>query len=309
MPETPTPPGSTDESRPLLGRLDDAVVPGLQRAVRAPGTSLRSLDRGIKDGQFALFMTRHRAFASLVVAGLLFGATAVHAQRYPELQEQQRLTASPVSSPDGMDAEDPTLPDQRITAVGPLNGAQVAPYLDERERSVDAVAPEDDVVAVVSFADYVSADEAAGLLPPGVVVHEAQYVLPERDPVPATIEVADGDLAATVGSHIDVLIEQMRDEEGEVQSLLDSGVESEDFRADYEARRDELRSTRNLLAAGGEIVFAVVVSGTADDLRDLAEADQVRLVDAVTGVVDVETAAFYGILPTDRERFTYGRPV
>ena len=101
----------------------------------------------------------------------------------------------------------------------------------------------------------------------------------------------------------------MRDEEGEVQSLLDSGVESEDFRADYEARRDELRSTRNLLAAGGEIVFAVVVSGTADDLRDLAEADQVRLVDAVTGVVDVETAAFYGILPTDRERFTYGRPV
>ncbi len=317
MPDTPplrpapprTPAEESDEARPLLGRLDDAVVPRLQRAVRAPGTGLRSLDRGIGDGQFALFMTRHRAFASLVIAGLLFGATAVHAQRFPELQEQQRLAANQTPTSGGSEADDPTLPSRPVTAVGPLDGAQVAPYLAERQVIVDALAPDDEVVAVVSFGDYLDPNEVALLLPDGLVVHEAQFQLPERDPVPGTVEVADGDLAGAVGRHIDLLIAQLRSEEGEVQSLLDSGVESEDFRADYEARVDELRTTRNLLASGGEILFAVVVSGTAADLRELADEEAVRFVDATTGTVDVDTATFYGILPTDRERFSYGRPV
>ena len=88
-----------DEARPpsRLRRLDDALVPALQRTATAPGRLFRGLDRWFLGGRPARAVTEHRGVAAFLVVGLMFGAVAVHAQRYPELQRAAREAAGPTT--------------------------------------------------------------------------------------------------------------------------------------------------------------------------------------------------------------------
>lgn len=307
------PPEGPPRRESRLRRLDDALVPRLQRGARPvgsllglPGRLLRRLDDGFAGGRPARAVRRHRGLVAFLVVALAFAATTVHFQRYPVLQERARQAAEdqgvPADGEEGVPGGDGDAP---TGAVGPLVGAQVEPYLASRTE-VLAAAGEEEQVAVVSFATFLEPAEADELLD-GLEVHLVQYRLPERTPRPAEVEV-EGDVDGALQSRVDELVTELRAEEEEVASTLESGVEDEDFRADYEARLDELRGLRNTLTSDPAIAFAVVVTGPVDELRSLADDERVRVVDLAPAETAVDGTAFYGVLPTDRDRFSFGRP-
>lgn len=297
-----------------MRRLDDALVPRLQRGARpvgsvlgAPGRLLRRLDDGFAGGRPARAVRRHRGLVTFLVVALAFAATAVHFQRYPVLQERARQAAENQGVAGGGGEGVPGGGDDTAAAgaIGPLVGAQVEPYLTSRGEVLDAADADEERVAVVSFASFLEPDEVAELLD-AVDVHLVQYRLPERTPRPAELEVGD-DAATALQARIDELVTELRAEEDEVASTLESGVEDEDFRADYEARLDELRGLRNTLSSDPGIAFAAVATGPVEALRSLTDDDRVRVVDLAPPTTEVDTTTFYGVLPTDRDRFTFGR--
>lgn len=298
-----------DEARPpsRLRRLDDALVPALQRTATAPGRLLRGLDRWFLGGRPARAVTEHRGVAAFLVVGLMFGAVAVHAQRYPELQRAAREAAGP-TTPSG-DAGAGGDVAAASDAVGPLASSRVEPYLDARQDALATAAADAERPAVVSFTEFLDPGQADDLVD-GLDVVAVQYRLPERTPRPDELAVGDEGLVTTVQRHVADLVSELRAEEAEVASTLESGVEDDAFRADYEARLDELGALRNTLSSDPAIVFAVVVDGaTVGQLRDVAGRDGVRLVDLGPGDGEVADLTFHGVLPTDTDRFSYGRGV
>lgn len=298
-----------------LRRLDDVLVPRLQRLARpvgrvlgAPGRLLRALDRSVAGGRPARAATEHRGLVAFVAVAIAFGAAAVNFQRYPELREQARLDAQNSGAPASPEDVVPGGSDDVTSTgtVGPVTAAPVEPYVAAR-RDALASAPDDDArVAVVSFGTFLEPTEAAALLE-GLDVQLVQYRLPERTPRPAEVEVADGGLVARLDAEIDQLVTGLEQEEAEVTSTLESGVEDPAFRADYEARLDELVALRNTLRSDPAIVFAAVVRGPVEALREVAARDQVRLVDLAPADVEVDGTTFYGVLPTDQDRVSFGR--
>lgn len=313
---------SSESERSALRRIDDLLVPRLQAAARAvarvlglPGRGLRALDGWFGAGRPARTVRQHRGLAAFLTVALAFGAVAVHAERYPRLQEAARQAAADVDETAGGDAGQPVgdavVPgggnDVDTTGVvGPLAGARVDPYLDER-RAALAATEEGQRTAVVSFTEFLAPEEVVEVVG-DARVHLAQYRLPERTPRPAELEVGDEGLVAAVEGTIASLVADLRVEEDEVASTLESGVEDEAFRADYEARLDELKGLRNTLSSDPAIVFAVVVTAPVAELREMADDAAVRLVDLAPIETEVASTTFFGVLPGDRDRFGFGRP-
>jgi hypothetical protein len=303
--------------RSRLQRLDDALVPRLQRILRPvgavlalPARGLRRLDERVASGRLARGVTEHRAMTAFMIVAVAFGATAVHAQRYPELrQAAQQAEQQQVLPGDGTESDDDVVAPPVAGVVGPVRAARVAPYLADRRAALAALPDGGTALAVVSFAEFAGPAEVLGWLPDDVTVVAAQYRLPERDPIPNEVPVSDGDLAGSIESAVGALVTELRDEEEQVASTLESGVSDEDFRRDYEARLDELRAVRNVLSADPRILFAVVVEGPVRSLKSLAAHDAVRLVDPAPPEVEIASTEFYGVLPTDEERFSFGRPI
>lgn len=317
--------GDSDEpERSALRRIDDSFVPRLRRAARPvasglalPARGLRELDDRLAGGRPAGAVRAHRGMAAFLTVVLAFGAVAVHAQRYPQLQEQARQAAAgadaPTTGDGGQPLGDAIVPggsndDTASGAVGPLVGARVAPYLDER-RAMLAAAEEHDRTAVVSFTTFLEPDEVVEVVEVAGAtdVHLVQYRLPERTPRPAELEVTDGDLVGAVDGRIGQVVADLQVEEEEVASTLDSGVEDEAFRADYETRLDELKGLRNTLTSDPAIVFAVVVTAPVAALRDMADDANVRLVDLAPPDTEASATTFFGVLPSDQDRFGFGR--
>ena len=308
-------PGAGSESR--LRRIDDVLVPRLQRmarpvgrALRWPGRWLRRFDEWFAGGRPARALRDHRGVAAFVIVAVAFTSAAVHAQRYPQLQERARQAAENQGAPAPGDGGVPgggndTDP---VRAVGPLVAARVEPYVASRDEALAAAEAGEERLAVVSFRTFLEPEEVSALVD-GLDVHLVQYRLPERTPRPAEVEVGSSGLVARLDEEVDRLVEELRAEEQEVQSTLDSGVEDETFRADYEARLDELTALRNTLTSDPAIVFAVVVAGPVEQLRALADHEQVRLVDLAPADVDVDATTFYGLLPTDQDRVSFGRGI
>lgn len=307
---------STSESR--LQRIDDVLVPRLQRLARPfgralgwPGRALRGLDDQLAGGRPARAVRAHRGLATFLIVALAFGAAAVHAQRYPVLQERARQVAGdqdPALDPDARPGDVDTDTDGAPRAVGPLTSARVEPYLAARAEALASAPDAASRAAVVSFDAFLAPAEAAEVLD-GFTVHRVQYRLPERTPRPTEVEVGEPGLVPRLERELTQVLEQLRTEEEEVASTLESGVEDDSFRADYEARLDELTALHNILASDPAVVFAAVVEGPVQDLRGLADRDRVRLVDLAAQGVRVEGTSFFGLLPTDRDRITYGRSV
>lgn len=301
--------------RSRLRRLDDAVVPRLQRAARPvgrvvglPGRLLHGLDDRFAGGRPARAVQANRGIVAFLVVGLAFGATTVHSQRYPVLQERARQAAEnqgqPVDADDVVPGGDNDI--GSVASVGPLLSSRVEPYLASRGQALVSAAEDADRVAVVSFDGFLQPGEAADLLD-AVEVHLVQYRLPERTPRPAEVQVDDGRLVASVERELADLVAELRREEAEVASTLESDIADEEFRADYEARLDELSGLRNILTADPAVVFAAVVTGDVVDLRRLDARAPVRLVDLAPPGTPVDETTFFGILPTDQDRFSFGR--
>lgn len=316
--------------RSALARIDDRIVPRLQRVasttahvLAAPVRGLARLEERVFAGRPAHFGYEHRMTVAFVAVLILFAGTLVHFQRYPELQRraaEERAAAEALSvreagsySQGGSDGEG-TLGGGAV-AVGPPVGADLEDYADERGTALAALDAETTYVAIVSFASYVSGEDAGARLSAAVTPVLAQYRIPISDSVEAgqadeelgEVEVVGGDLAAAVERLIDVRVRDLRAQEQEFQSYLDSGVESEEYRRDFENRLEELRAARNVLDGSGAIVFAVIVEGRGEDLQALARERGVRLVDPAPSEIDVDSSAFFGVRPEDDRVATFGR--
>ncbi len=290
-----------------LQRLDAILVPRLQRGARATGRALGSparalawVDRHVAGGRLARAVVDRRALVAFLVVAMAFVGAATNFQRYPELRSreaQQGDGGPPAPAATGDEAGGPV-------AIGPRTDARVGDYARQRREALEEAPTGEPRVAVVSFDAFVTgaeADEALG----GLEAHRLQYQLPERDPQPTTVDV-EGSVDATVSALVDELVEELRTEEEDVRSTLET-VDDEEFRADYEVRLEELVALRNILQQRPAIVFAVVVEAPTEDLREVADHPGVRLVDLGPREADPATTPAFGLLPSDRDRATFGR--
>lgn len=307
-----------------LQRLDERLVPALRRAAHATthvlGAPLRLLTR-VEDrllGGVADFGMRNRAVVAFVAAALLTTSAAVHFQRYPELRDQARAQEAADRRQTVREAgAGEALPG--ATAVGPTRDVSVDGYLDGWRDTLDGIGAAEERAAVVSFADFVTPEQVADVLPEGMAAELVQYRLLIDGAAPGSggtntvtdgapvleAEVVRGDVTASVGAVVDELLQQIVQEESELTSMLET-TDEPSFRRDFENRLEELSALRSTLASGGRIVFAVVVVGTGDDLRTLAADDAVRVVDVAPADAAVGETEFYGLLPTDERVVTFG---
>lgn len=315
--------------RSALARIDDRIVPRLQalatRTAHVLGAPLRVARRAedrVFSGRPARFGYEHRSTVAFVAVAILFAGTLVHFQRYPELQRraaEERAAAEALSvreagSYSGAGQDDGGALGGGAVAVGPPVGADLEDYADERGRALADLEPQQTYVAIVSFSSYVNSQDAAERLT-SVTPLLAQYRIPITDAVQAgqadeelgELEVVGGDLVAAIDRLVDLRVRDLRAQEQEFQSYLDAGVESEEYRRDFENRLEELRVARNVLDGSGTIVFAVVVQGDGADLQSLARQAGVRLVDPAPAEIDVDSSAFFGVRPDDDRIATFGR--
>jgi hypothetical protein len=304
------------EDRPgALARLDRRVVPRLQRGARATASALGAPFRLVARAEERAFPGLVRRVApawrvpALVAAVIVVLASAVHLQRYPELREAEREAAAGDQDPSvpapGRGEVDPLGVSPR--AVGPARGDDVAAYVAEREVALAELPGDATTVAVVSLSEYTVAEEAVELLPADVEVLRVQYRIPAEGERPQETAVAPGDVVGSVEAAIQEAVGPIVEEIEEVETLLASGtVEDPSFEADLERRLSELRAVRNLLEAAPAVVFAIVVEGSVNELRALAASQRVRLVDPAPPGADLDGTAFYGLLPEDRDRASFG---
>jgi hypothetical protein len=233
------------------------------------------------------------AFAAVVVA---FAASAVHLSRF------DRGTAP---TPAGQELAGERAPSPG--AIGPRIGEELEPYLAARREALASIPDGEVVRAVVSFVAARPADEVR--LPSPVVVEAVQLRVPIVDVAPVQRPVTDEGVVATVVAAIAdeaaVLAEEVRD----LHRTLSSEVADDAFRADFERRLEELADLDEVLGPDAPVVFAVVVTGSAADLRALAADPGVRLVDPGGPPEASAGSRFFGLLPDDTVRATHGRPL
>ncbi len=290
--------------RSRLQRLDERALPAIRAALGAfgrvlllPFAVLRRVDDGVAGGRLADGLHRNRQLLALLAALIAFTASFVHLQRFPEQAPLAAERPLPDGGEGGGSADG--------GAVGPEVGADTGSYIEERTRAL-AAAEGGSRLAVVSFTEYVTAEEAAALLPDELEVHRVQVRIPADGADPLDVPVED-DLAASVRATLAAQREQIAEEEREFVRLLESDtVTDEEFRQFYEAEVERLTAIRNLIDSGAATVFAVVVGGDVATLRDLAESDAVRLVDLAPEGADPAETPFYGLLPDGGGTVSHG---
>lgn len=245
--------------------------------------------------------------ALLVAVAIATAASAVHMDRYPELQRVRQEAAQ----------QDLRRPGDATTTgalaggagdVGPAVGVDLQRYVADRRDALAALDEDERRLAVVSFDGYLTGEQAEALLPGSVQVRLVQYRVPVDGAQPLESEVVGGELAASVERALAAELPAIAAEEAELRTLLDSGtLQDEEMVADHEARLSELQALRNLLASGAPVVFAVVVEGPVGALRELAAGEGIRLVDVAPSGAELDGSAFFGVRPEDDRRASYGR--
>lgn len=297
-----------------LARLDRRVVPALQRGSRrvARGLSwpLRALARLEDRAAPRLVRLGVRSWRAVALVAALIATlgSAVHLQRYPDVREARRQAAEQPGEPRSVSGGEPADAGAGTSdPVGPAVGEGAAEYVASRRGALAALPADEERLAVVSFSDYRTAEEVAESLPRDVVVHLVQYRLPTEGARPLQIEVTGDELTEAVGRAVDDAAEDILAEIAELRTLLESDtIDDPEAEADFERRLSELQAVRNLLDATPTVVFAVVVEGPVSALTELAERDDVRLVDPAPEGADTTASAFYGLLPEEREEVSFG---
>lgn len=317
-----------DESR--LKRLDERVVPRLQAQAHriagvlgAPGRWLYRLENRVASGRLADFVVRHVTVVAFATVLLAFSATLVHVNRYPQLRDQAREVAAAAREQTvrvpGSDRPGQSLAGG-LAGVGPARGLSVDTYLAGWEDRLDAIPDGTERFAVVSFADFTTPTDVAQRLGASIRAVAVQYRLQIDGAAPGSggadrlaagasvleAEVIDGDVESSVSAIVGVLLDDIVQEEQELTSMLET-TDEEAFRNDFNRRLEELGALRNTLAAGGRIVFAVVVSADGAALRGLADKVDVRVVDVAEAGDTPADTDFFGLLPTDQSTVSYGQ--
>ncbi len=320
---------------PRLQRGARAAVRFLARSLGRPLRSLRRWEQRFAHGRAERFLWRHRQELVLVVSLILFAGSFVHLQRYPELNAQASDQApAPGPTTTGSPSDDPPALAGGAVVVGPGRGEQLAPYIADRRDALAGIADDEIRVAVVSFTEHLTGEQAAEVVPDGVTALEVELRLPDPQMEPFEVAVGeereDGEVGeegeereereereagaagedgieSAVNEALAAERERIAREEAEFRELLESGtVEDEDFVAEFRQQLERLKAVRNLLDTGAGTVFAVVVRGPVAELRALAEAERVRLVDPAPAETDPAASTFYGLLPDDDETASYG---
>lgn len=253
---------------------------GDEYAVAYGGDDEADLEESVDDGTAAAQRTLVLCAVALVVVigavvGSLFGVFG----------DNGESTVEPAAA---------VADDASTTSVGPRLGTDVATYVSQRRAALDASTV--DSLAVVSFTAYLSDDEVGDLLGYDVSVSVRLVAFVGGEP--------------TSTEDIDAARRAVRDDAeaqlAEVESIAPTVENDPDYEAFYAA---EITRYRSLLDAidRPDVVFAVVVTGSAQELQDLATKSQVRLVDVGSGVTAADNATFAGLRP--EEVVVTGEPI
>ena len=175
--------------------------------------------------------------------------------------------------------------------VGPQVGEDVERYLAARRAVLDSV--EGERLAVVSLTGYSSVDTVADLLSDLELV---RYLVALEGGEPIETRSVDDAFAEVVADAETQLVELEK---------LAPTVEDPEFSAFY---ADEIERYRRLLesADGGDVVFGMVVVGSASELRGLGSRASVRLVDVSESARVDRDSPTRGLRP--EETVTVGEP-
>ncbi len=198
-------------------------------------------------------------------------------------------------------------PGRSAQVVGPVQGADVAAYVDDRTTALLG-APADVDTAVVSFTDVLTPADAVALVGADVQVRAVLHRLPLPQATTRIVRVAaDEDPSAALAADLAGRVDDLRAERQETVTLLESGtVEDQEFVAEYQRRVGELDAALGA-AEDGRVVHAVVVRGDLAALQALVGAVGVRLVDPAPPGTDLSLSVFAGLLPGDTETVSQGR--
>jgi hypothetical protein len=246
----------------------------------------------------------HVGLIALAAVAVAFLGSVVHLQRFDEVR-QTRSAAPGTATEDADGVEGAGGARNEVPGeVGPRIGHELQPYLAVRAAALDDHDDAETIRAVVSFSRYLTVDEVD--VPDDLVVEAVQLRVPIVDVAPAQQRVEDGDLAAAVASAVAREREALEEEERDLRTTLGSDVGDLAFEADFERRLEELADLDEL-DEGGAVVFALVVTATAAELRAFAEHPDVRLVDPGGRQEATARTRFYGLLPDDTVRASHGR--
>ena len=171
------PPDDTvhDTSPPSrLRRLDDVLVPRLQRLARPvgrvlglPGRLLRGLDDRVAGGRPARSVREHPGLLAFVAVLLLFGAATVNFQRYPRAARagarRPPRTRAP-RPPPGTSCPAATTTPPRWGRSDPSSRRPSIPTSRPAREALADAADDGERVAVVSFDTFLEPGEAAAVL-------------------------------------------------------------------------------------------------------------------------------------------------
>jgi hypothetical protein len=292
------------DRRSWLHHLDARVLPSIRRALRgvrglvlAPLVGLTRWERQDARPAPVRRAAAHPAGVALLAGVVVFAGSLVHLQRFDEADRDRGVAAGeqPVTEPG----------EQAPAEVGPRVGADIDLYAEGRREMLADLDDDREIRAMVSFVDYLSADELP--ITTGVELDVLHVRVPVTDEPPQSAEVAGEDPEVVATDLVEAEIDRLEEEEQELRSLLDSDVDDPEFEEEYERRAGELAETREALEDEAAIVFAVTVIGTVDVLRSLQDAERVRLVDPVGAVTETRATRLYGLLPEDLDRASHGR--
>lgn len=176
-----------------------------------------------------------------------------------------------------------------INAIGPLSGRDLAKYQTDRRRALRAATGPR--AAVVSFGSYLKEPDARRLLE-GLQVRALLVAAPGGTPA-----VVPGDLAAWA----DKAKRDAAAERAELERLIPTfdPAEDKDFIEDAKAQIARLQRLEAAAAADGDVVFGVLVTAPADDLRRMAQTTNVRFVDVGTSAAAPALSRVRGIRPEE----------
>lgn len=290
---------ASSRQRGVLARIDDRVLPRLRRvaeAVVGPVRRLRAWEASPQRGRLVRNVARRPQRVAVAASLVVLLAAGVHLERYPDLVAQRAGGGAGGSG---------TLV---ALEVGPRVGADLAGYVAGRHELLDALTVDEPVRAIVSFAEVVTLE---GLpLPGSVTVEAVQLVVPAQELDPRQLDLREVDDPDAI---LDRLFEAERaaleEEITELASTLEEDLGDPAFEEDFRRRLEELEEAREALDDDVPLVFAAVVVADLEVLRELRDDAAVRAVDPAGPATATQRARFFGILPSDTDRASTGRPL
>ena len=196
--------------------------------------------------------------------------------------------------------------DPMVSLVGIRPGAPVAAYLADAQDRLQklAVTPDASLLALISFDQYVTADEAAQLASPTKPTR-AFYAPHGKGVAPGTTAYASVvditvDLPAQLRAAAASLLREAKAQSDFAATIPGSNAEERAQKAQQLKDAAQLRAQAAALAPGCSCVFAVLVRGPARVLLDLSRRPGIRVVDAAPPGAQTGLLDFFPLRPETR---------